>query len=336
MFRRFPRWIRYCASLLVPVAVLAFLVTVPHGWPGWLAVPAVLLAITLRDRVGGGSASPMVPGRTPGALLILVAAGALHLGNAIVLAATARGMGLVDFALALLLVGIGTAYAAGIVGHELVHRSSRVARLGGRLLLWPALYDHFSVEHVKGHHVHVATLADPTTARYGETFVAFAVRSAVGQLVSAWRIDRRAVVLGFAAQALLFVAIAMTFGRMAFVAWVLQALVATVIITAVNYFDHWGLQRSGRRFAPEDAWDCEGALSHYVLLALPHHPDHHLHAARQFDRLAATHASPKLPHGYVRMVLLVLFANRSARRMLSRELQARQLGPFRTTRASAA
>ncbi|HWB76353.1 MAG TPA: fatty acid desaturase, partial [Nannocystaceae bacterium] len=118
----------------------------------------------------------------------------------------------------------------------------------------------------------------------------------------------------------LFAAIGLVFGRLALLAWVSQALVATIVIAAVNYFDHWGLQRGTQRIGPQHAWDCDCPLGTYLLLGLPHHADHHLHAARSFDRLAAQADSPKLPHGYVRMVLLVLFADARARRMLRTEL----------------
>lgn len=327
MFAPIAPWTRYGLSLLVPLATFGFLVSVPHAWPGWLAVFATLLAFALRDGIGGDS--PQVSGGAGASVTILVAAGALHLANAILLVVMVGRMALVDAALAVLLVGIGTAYAAGIVGHEMVHRASRGAQLMGRLLLWPALYDHFAVEHVRGHHVRVATHADPTTARFGETIADFAIRSLVGQLAGAWHLDRRAVLVGLVGEALVLGVIAVMLGATAVTAWLLQAVVASVIITAVNYFDHWGLQRSGRRFTAEDAWDCDSSLSHYVLLALPRHADHHLHAARPFDRLGPTHASPKLPHGYVRMVFLVLFANAAARRLLTDELRRRGLGPFR-------
>ena len=40
--------------------------------------------------------------------------------------------------------------------------------------------------------------------------------------------------------------------------------------------------------------------------------------------------SPKLPYGYFGMVLIVLFRNRHAQRLLAAELERCQLGPFAT------
>src|SRR5687768_12770672 len=127
MLRPLPAWALYGASLMLPLATLAFLITVPHGPLGWLAVPATFLIVARADRM------PPRPGATAArvsrasALAILLATGGLHLANALVLAGVVAEMGLVDAVLAVVLIGIGSAYAAGIVGHELVHQRSRGA-----------------------------------------------------------------------------------------------------------------------------------------------------------------------------------------------------------------
>lgn len=40
----------------------------------------------------------------------------------------------------------------------------------GRALIWTVTYDHFFVEHARGHHARVATEDDPATSRFGETY----------------------------------------------------------------------------------------------------------------------------------------------------------------------
>ena len=37
----------------------------------------------------------------------------------------------------------------------------------GTLTLWRNMYLHFAIEHVYGHHKHVATPADPASSRRG-------------------------------------------------------------------------------------------------------------------------------------------------------------------------
>jgi hypothetical protein len=60
--------------------------------------------------------------------------------------------------------------AAGInVAHELIHRLNRpLDLLFGRWLLAFTWDTTFAIEHIHGHHVHVATMTDPATARRGE------------------------------------------------------------------------------------------------------------------------------------------------------------------------
>ena len=60
----------------------------------------------------------------------------------------------------------------------------------GRWLLALTLDAEFSIEHVYGHHRRLATPADPATARRGESFYTFLVRSVVGQTRSAFELER--------------------------------------------------------------------------------------------------------------------------------------------------
>ena len=63
------------------------------------------------------------------------------------------------------------------VAHELGHRLSSPSRYLAKLLLCPSLYMHFFIEHNRGHHKHVATPEDPSTARKNETVFVFWIRS---------------------------------------------------------------------------------------------------------------------------------------------------------------
>jgi alkane 1-monooxygenase len=317
---------RFVPSLALPIAILAFILTSPHGVAGWVVLVAVVLALIGGDRTATAEPEPVRrSSAAPDA--VLIAAGLLHACSPVALAMCAATMPGPELVASIMLAGVSSAFVGGIVGHELVHRRSRALRMLGRLLLWPALYDHFAIEHIRGHHVGAARVDDPTTARFDEPFWPYVVRSVPGQIASAWQIDHGSTSIGLALELALLGAMGLGLGAPALGAWLAQAVVATVLISAVNWFDHWGLDRGSRRFAAHDAWDGESSLSHVLLLGLPAHPDHHLHAARPYDELVRHHESPKLPLGYVRMVLLVVFRSGEARRLLREELQRRWLVP---------
>ena len=85
---------------------------------------------------------------------------------------------------------------------------------------------------------------------------------------------------------------------------------------------------AARAPAPRDAWDTDSWLTHYTLIGLSRHADHHAHAARPFERLRAVDESPKLPGGYYAMVGLAQMRNKRFRALMTAELRRRKLGPF--------
>lgn len=74
----------------------------------------------------------------------------------------------------------------GLAGHELIHKKEAFDKYLGMTTFTKILYSHFLLEHGSGHHRNVATPEDPATARLGENFYSFAVRSAVGGHVNTW------------------------------------------------------------------------------------------------------------------------------------------------------
>ena len=92
------------------------------------------------------------------------------------------------FALA---VGTVTGGMGITIAHELGHRASRLDRVIAKALLVSVAYGHFFVEHVRGHHVRVATPDDPATAPRGMSVYRFIPRSVIGSLRHAWRLEHR-------------------------------------------------------------------------------------------------------------------------------------------------
>ena len=213
-------------------------------------------------------------------------------------------------------VGNNSGWGTLVVAHELIHRRSRPLRLLGRALLCTVLYDHFFVEHLRGHHVRVGTADDPATARFGESYNAFFRRTVPAQFRSAWRLDRRQRAATASSSRRRCVGADHRRRRLAGRARSSSSGRPTTPITvleAVNYFEHWGLTRAGARPGTDDAWDTDSWLTLYTLIGLSRHADHHAHAARPFERLRHVDESPKLPRGYYAMVDWRRCATRSSR-----------------------
>jgi signal recognition particle subunit SRP54 len=74
------------------------------------------------------------------------------------------------------------------VGHELGHRINQFEQWLAKASLLTSLYTHFFIEHNKGHHKHVATQHDPSSARKGEMVYLFYCRTIMFTYINAWKI----------------------------------------------------------------------------------------------------------------------------------------------------
>ena len=340
-------------SFVLPVTTFAFVATGPHargvGW--WLLPLGLSIAADLFGPAERRQPASALPGRPFDALLYALAA--LQIVN-VVLAARLIGLtGFLDWQtlVAVVLVGTNSGYSGIVVAHELIHRREAHLRGLGRALMGLVLYEHFATEHVRGHHVRVGTREDPATARFGESFHAFFRRTVPGQFRSAWRLEAKRlgdermrwhdprllqsrVVHGLVAEWAFAFALAAAFGWGAFAFHLLQASWAVRLLECVNYFEHWGLLRRGKRVDPVDSWDTDSWFTLYTLVGLSRHADHHAYAARPYQQLRHHEESPKLPRGYFGMVPLAMARNRKFRRLMADELRRRGLGPFAREAAS--
>jgi len=74
-----------------------------------------------------------------------------------------------------------------LAGHELIHKRRDFDKGLGMFTFTKILYSHFLLEHSAGHHRNVATPEDSATARKGENFFKFTVRSAMGGITNTWK-----------------------------------------------------------------------------------------------------------------------------------------------------
>lgn len=347
-------WAAHLLCFVLPVACLAFLGTGPwSGWgaAAWLLVLVVSVVVDMKSPAEHRQPAPTLPGWPFDSVLWILSALHFLVLGLFVWSVAVHGFWTLNTFVGLSLVGVNAGYSGIVVAHELLHRPQAHLHFLGRLLMGSVLYEHFATEHVRGHHSRVATADDPATARFGETYFQFFYRTVPAQFRSAWRLEskrlgdpdmrltdarmlRHRVLHGLVAEWAVAFAIWATLGTGAFFAYFLVASIAIRLLEAVNYFEHWGLARRGKRVTPVDSWDTDSRFTLYTLVGLSRHADHHAWASRPYQQLRFWEESPKLPYGYFGTVVLLLVRNRRFRELMTRELERRRLGPFAESEAA--
>jgi alkane 1-monooxygenase len=317
-------------ATLFGVLFLAFFTLMPLQWVQmgvpWASIAVAFVAIPLVDALVGHPRRHADPPRPipfvrwiPRLQLPLQA---ILLVGAVGIAPALPAGQLLVFALA---VGTVTGGMGITIAHELGHRSSRLDRAIAKALLVSVAYGHFFVEHVRGHHVRVATPEDPATAPRGMSVYRFIPRSVAGSFTHAWRLERMRlersgrsawhpsnwVLAGSLLSAALLAVAWVLSGPAGALLFALQSLWAFVLLEIINYVEHYGLrrQRIDGRYEPvreEHSWNADFTVSNWVLFNLQLHSDHHAHMNRPFEQLRTVPDAPQLPAGYPAMVLLAL------------------------------
>ncbi len=212
------------------------------------------------------------------------------------------------------------------VGHELGHRTSKAEQILGKILLLPALYMHFFIEHNRGHHKNVATPLDPASARAGESVYAFWVRSVIGSYKNAWKLENERLKklsqppFSWSNEMLRFqifqvgylVAVGWGYGWAMVGYAVAIAAFGFLMLECVNYIEHYGLRRellpTGRyeNVGPHHSWNSDHELGRIFLYELTRHSDHHYKSTRKYQVLRHFEASPQLPLGYPASIIASL------------------------------
>ena len=212
-----------------------------------------------------------------------------------------------------LVVGLYTGGLGITVAHELCHKKNKIHQLFADVLLASVWYCHFSVEHVRGHHFQVATMADPASARRNESVYRFLPRTLIGSFLHAFAIDKIAVIRGLLFSLFMTVLIYLFFNFNGFLFFIIQSGVAILLLELVNYVEHYGLSRqklqNGRfeQVRVEHSWNSSHLFSSLLLFNLQRHSDHHAAANLPYTVLKHQEEAPQLPSGYPGMILLALF-----------------------------
>jgi alkane 1-monooxygenase len=326
------RAIRYTPAYLIPLAVLIG-VMLQGPWT-WLTPVLVFIVIPSLELLVGRNPLNLDPHseelakRQPLYSWILWSYIPIQLGLTLVVlrfVATAD-LGVTEVIGILLSLGISNGGVGITVAHELVHRPSAFEQWLGRILLMTTWYMHFAIEHVRGHHVHVATLHDPATAPLHTSVYRFWIRTVPAQWRSAWSLEAKRLkkrgrpVWSVKNEMLWFLFIQIGFtaaiwwwlGSVAVIGFLASCVVAFSLLEIVNYLEHYGLQRQiddrGRpeRVSPVHSWNSDHTVSRMFLFELSRHSDHHATASKKYQVLRSFEESPQLPTGYPGMVVLAL------------------------------
>lgn len=230
---------------------------------------------------------------------------------------------------------IGTILSLGVVlgsnginvAHELGHREKLYERILGKLLLIPSHYTHFFIEHNHGHHLHVSTPEDPSTAKYNQSLYTFWIQTVFGTYRKSWQIQKKLNQIenrswySFKNDMLWYTLIQISyliciyffFGSIGLVVALLAGIVGFLLLETINYIEHYGLKRnllsSGRyeRVSEKHSWNSNHILGRIMLYELTRHSDHHYKSQKKYQVLEYHDTSPQMPFGYPTSMVLSLF-----------------------------
>lgn len=303
-------------SILVMPALLALGMHTAHQW---LAVATLFVITPLLRMVAGDVRSQPVLWREGLSrfLHILPHVYAFALFSAVAYCAwmlhrvgPLRPGSLVAFAASLW----ATLLTATVPAHELIHRPDRVSQRIARWLIGVAGYPILSHEHVGHHKGHSSKAEWP---RITENVYAYSVRQIRTSLQNVLERDQflrakkgQAVLQGELSEAIFATVLTASIFTLAAGMKGLALYAAMVplmffFIQLIAYIQHWGLGEaaaeglSKRPFGWEDACQVQAWLT----LNLSFHESHHRTPSTPFYRLVISKNSPRLPAGYVVMMV---------------------------------
>ena len=226
-------------------------------------------------------------------------------------------------------LGAAVGMSGGSIGittaHELIHRQNKYMRGIGVFLLVLCCYGHFRIEHVYGHHKHVATKEDPATARRGENFYFYFIRCVINSVISSWNIEKNILdkknintlslqnrMLHYFVLEFIFLFIAYFIAGINGLVFVFfHSLVSIILLELVNYIQHYGLERkmeNGRyeRFTDHHSWNSRHISANWSTFNLGLHAEHHQSASKHYPLLSQEEKVIEMPANYSIMLIMAL------------------------------
>jgi alkane 1-monooxygenase len=197
------------------------------------------------------------------------------------------------------------------IGHELGHKTNNpLKQVLAQVMLTTSVQNHFLPYHNGGHHRDVGTPADLTSAKKGDNFYFFALRSQIGGYFKTWKLEAKRLkaqgknpvwnpmILYTLLPILLLMAIYAFFGPFVAVCYFLAAVYGISILESQNYFAHYGLRRkkleNGRyeRVNARHSWNSDHIIGRVLLFELTRHSDHHHMGAKPYQVLGFERREP--------------------------------------------
>ncbi len=226
-------------------------------------------------------------------------------------------------------LGAAVGMSGGSIGittaHELIHRQNKYMRGIGVLLLVLCCYGHFRIEHVYGHHKHVATKEDPATARRGENFYFYFIRCVINSVISSWNIEKNILdkknintlslqnrMLHYFVLEIIFLFIAFFIAGINGLVFVFfHSFVSITLLELVNYIQHYGLERkmqNGKyeRFTDHHSWNSRHISANWSTFNLGLHAEHHQSASKHYPLLSQEEKVIEMPANYSIMLIMAL------------------------------
>ena len=223
--------------------------------------------------------------------------------------------GILDYAVATLIMGITVSIGTVSIGHELCHRTHEplsifFARAMGTL----GLFSYYAVEHPFGHHLTAGTPKDSSTALRGESVAQFAKRTFKQDYQIAWEIEanrldalgyddawsiHNRLLRGYAAEIAVVIAVAATTGFLGLFFFSLAVLNGHWSYKLGVYGQHYGITRApDERLTIHHSWGCTNRVTNWFVDGIGRHADHHEVPEREFWNLEAHIEGPQFEKGY--------------------------------------
>jgi alkane 1-monooxygenase len=212
------------------------------------------------------------------------------------------------------------------VGHELGHKTKNIAKqILAQVMLTSSVQNHFMPYHNGGHHKDIGTPDDLTSAKKGDNYYLFAIRSQIGGYFKTWTLEskrlkaegkkpiRNPMFLYTLLPILMLFVIYNFFGLFVTSFYFVACIHGIAILEAQNYFAHYGLRRNKRpdgryeRVNARHSWNSDHIIGRVLLFELTRHSDHHHMGAKPYQVLDSKEESPMLPFGYPMMLILSFF-----------------------------
>ncbi|MDA7426768.1 alkane 1-monooxygenase [Thalassococcus lentus] len=315
--------LRFTVITWAMVALLALAIVLGGPFAG-LALAYMTVFTFFMDKITA-IAAPDTPGQEfPAGDNLSISLGIIHfplLYGGVWALCSSPALALLDKVLLFFALSLFLGQVSNSNAHELIHRAPRFMRRLGVAVYSSVLFGHHASAHVRVHHIHAATDADPNSAKLGEPFYRYAVRAWIGSFRAGLLAESKLrgntgthpyVIYAAGSAASLAIAFAIADVAGVFVLLGL-AIYAQLQLLLSDYVQHYGLRRAvtseGKTepVGPQHSWNAPQGFSSALMLNAPRHSDHHAKPAKAYPGLELDRsAMPMLPHSLPVMAVLAL------------------------------